>query len=247
MSTPVYYQVTNQRDSPASASTCTCTCTTSPLPLKYIPEINGDIERQVGEQRLIDVENPDILAVAGDLHVLRVFQRESRDRLGIRRIPAPIHVRRHTADTPRRNLHPCSGVVRLHSESPAVAEDLVVVVRADVPVVVGGPEADETGTLQKYLKNRAGSSDDVEEEERGEDEEKRSAGIHCRKKKLRVCPELLLPADPIWSASNPDTYGSAGVGGRTKETKHTFSTLAELAERGMAKIPACRDHPTADI
>lgn len=115
----------------------------------------------VGEQRLIDVKNPDVSAIAGDLHGLGEGERVVRDELGVRPVGIASHVILDELLATVGNGGPDSGVIGLDGESPAFAEEGVVPGAAAV-----GGDSDE------------GIGESARKEGEKEGEEKDASGIH---------------------------------------------------------------------
>lgn len=84
------------------------------------------IVRQVGEQSLIDVEDPRVLTIAAELHGLTERQRVIRNDPRVGRVPVADHVLLDEFDAPGRNAGPAPGVIGLNGKSPAVAVEVVV-------------------------------------------------------------------------------------------------------------------------
>lgn len=88
---------------------------------------------QVGEQSLIDIENPPVASAIGNLNGLRKPQRVLRHDLRVVPVPVSGHVVLHKLHAPRRNVRPVTGVICLDGEPPAFA--VYIVVYADLAVV----------------------------------------------------------------------------------------------------------------
>lgn len=123
---------------------------------KDIPESVDGIIGYIREQRLIDVKDPGVVPVIGDLDASCKGQRLIHDDVGVRRVPRAAHVLLHEFAAPERDRPPEPGVVGLHREPPAVA----------VEVVVGeGGGGDGLGRGPEYGLGWLGGHDPEEEEE----------------------------------------------------------------------------------
>lgn len=128
----------------------------------------GLVIRQVGEKSLINVEDPSVLPVAGDLQRPRKRQRVPGDDHRVGPVPVAVHVVLHVTPASGRNLLPVSGVVRLDGESPAIAVQNVVV--------------GDSITRRQDLDDALGKSvGDLAEEEEDREDESTGAGGHRRK------------------------------------------------------------------
>ena len=88
---------------------------------------------QVGEQSLIDIENPSVASAIGNLNGLRKRHRVLRHDLRVVPVLVSGHVVLHELHAPRRNGRPVTGVICLDGEPPAFA--VYIVVYADLAVV----------------------------------------------------------------------------------------------------------------
>lgn len=128
----------------------------------------GRVVGQIGEQGLVDVENPDVLAIAGNLHRLGERQRVVGRELRVRPVPVAGHVILYPLHAPVWNRHPDSGVVGLDGESPAITEEDIV------SGELGGAAA-----IRRDSDEGIGKGARNEGEREGEEE--KAAGIHGRK------------------------------------------------------------------
>lgn len=97
----------------------------------------GLIVREVGEERLVDVEDPRVHPVGGDLDGLRELQRVLGDSGRVRQVPVPGNVVLDEVQAPRGDGIPFPGVVGLDGELPALAvEGVAVPEELPVPVTV---------------------------------------------------------------------------------------------------------------
>jgi len=76
---------------------------------------------EVGERRLVDVEHPDLLAIAGELQALGVGDGLVDDGLGVAAVLPAEHVVADVLLAAGRDRFPVAQGVRLHSEPPAIA------------------------------------------------------------------------------------------------------------------------------
>lgn len=81
---------------------------------------------KIGEQSLIDVEDPSVLTISSDLNPPSEAQRVIRDGCRVGQVPVAGHVVLDEGDAPGRNAGPGSSVVGLDGESPAVAVEVIV-------------------------------------------------------------------------------------------------------------------------
>ncbi|KAB8098429.1 hypothetical protein EE612_027628, partial [Oryza sativa] len=86
-----------------------------------VPESVVGVVGEVGEGGLVDVEHPDLLAVAGELEALGVGDGLVDDDGGVAAVVAAEHVVADVALAPGRHRPPPDHVVRLHAQPPAVA------------------------------------------------------------------------------------------------------------------------------
>jgi hypothetical protein len=87
----------------------------------YVPEAMGGIVGEIGEGRLVDIEDPDLLAVAAQLEALGVGDGLVDDDAGVPAVVAAEHVVADVALAAGRHRRPVALVVRLHGQAPAVA------------------------------------------------------------------------------------------------------------------------------
>ena len=76
---------------------------------------------KIGQESLVDVENPNIFAVAGELDAAREDRSLFRDSLQIDGVTSTHHVVLHVIGALRRNRAPRREIVGLRRESPARA------------------------------------------------------------------------------------------------------------------------------
>jgi hypothetical protein len=81
----------------------------------------GGIVGEIGEGRLVDIEDPDLLAVAAQLEALGVGDGLVDDDAGVPAVVAAEHVVADVALAAGRHRRPIALVVRLHGQAPAVA------------------------------------------------------------------------------------------------------------------------------
>ncbi|GFS33626.1 HAD superfamily, subfamily IIIB acid phosphatase [Actinidia rufa] len=106
------------------------------------PEPVGRVVRHIGEQRLVDVENPGVLAVSGDLHRIRKRQRASGGDVRVGPEPVTGHVLLHVLLATRRDLTPRSGVVGLDGENRQLSQYKSSAFRLRRPSEIGSKAAD---------------------------------------------------------------------------------------------------------
>lgn len=82
---------------------------------------------EVGEERLVDVEDPRVPPVGGDHNGLCELQRVFADDCGVREVPVPGHVVLDELLAPRGDGRPFSSVVGLDGEPPAIAVEAVFI------------------------------------------------------------------------------------------------------------------------
>lgn len=142
---------------------------------KNIPESVRGVVGKIRQQRLVDVEDPRVLPVAGDLDPASERNRVVGDHQAVRRIPLSGHVFPDESDAYLRHLRPDPGVVSLDGEPPALAVEFVALPEAPVSV---------PATFLRDLEDRMRSSDGEE----GEEEEQRPEGVHGGKEKTVESP-----------------------------------------------------------
>lgn len=81
---------------------------------------------KIGQQRLVNVEDPDVLPVTGDLDRMRERDGLPGGNFRVRGVPVAVHVALDEAKALLRDQLPWAGVVRLHRQPPAVAEATAV-------------------------------------------------------------------------------------------------------------------------
>lgn len=84
----------------------------------------GGVVGNIGEQGLVNVENPGVSPVAGDPDGLGVRRRIVGDSLQLRTVEIAGNVVLHEIQALLRYPGPSTGVVGLHREPPAIAEQV---------------------------------------------------------------------------------------------------------------------------
>lgn len=84
----------------------------------------GGVVRNIGEQGLVNVENPGVSPVAGDPSRLGVRRRVIGNGLQLRTVEIAGDVVLHEIHALLRHSCPSAGVVGLHREPPAMAEQI---------------------------------------------------------------------------------------------------------------------------
>ena len=87
---------------------------------RHVPEAVSGVVGEVGERGLVDVEDPHLLAVAGELQALDVGDSLVNDNLGIAAVVTAEHVVPDVALAAGGDRLPVTHVVRLHTQPPAV-------------------------------------------------------------------------------------------------------------------------------
>lgn len=127
----------------------------------------GVVVGQVGEERLVDVEDPGVPAVAGDLDAGGEGEGVGGDHVRVGGVAVAGAVALHRPEAPLGDGAPGAGVVRLHREPPALAEQLVV----PPPPAAAGDHAEDRGS-------GGGGGGDGEEGEGQEEEAAGEGGRH---------------------------------------------------------------------
>nr|GMC65370.1 hypothetical protein ACMD2_12233 [Ipomoea batatas] len=113
------------------------------------------VVRNVRQQRLINIEHPSILPVAGDTHSPRERQRSVRHGIGIGAEPVAGHVILYEYLTSLRDQSPAGSVISLDGELPALA--IQIVISRDFPATDYPIDGEEVAEFRREGENGLGS------------------------------------------------------------------------------------------
>nr|GMC63508.1 hypothetical protein ACMD2_12233 [Ipomoea batatas] len=113
------------------------------------------VVRNVRQQRLINIEHPSILPVAGDTHSPRESQRSVRHGIGIGAEPVAGHVILYEYLTSLRDQSPAGSVIGLDGELPALA--IQIIISRNFPVTDYPIDGEEVAEFRREGENGLGS------------------------------------------------------------------------------------------
>lgn len=153
---------------------------------RCLPESMGGVVGNIGEQCLVNVKNPGVPPIAGDPGRLGVRRRVISDGLQLRTVEIAGDVVLHEIHALLRHSGPSAGVVGLHREPPATAEQI------GAPPAAGDTVGGQKGILFRRYPNdwwgwRCGPGAEGDDERNQAPLDERHTGKNRKNEKLFSC------------------------------------------------------------